>query len=85
MDQILQGIDNLCCRIDDIPIRTRPHEHLQVLDEVFTRLEKHSILAKWVKCEFVVPSVEFLGYRVDGEGRHPADDKLSVKLQVHRT
>ena len=36
MDQILQGMDNVHCRIDDIIIRTDPHEHLQVLDEVLT-------------------------------------------------
>ncbi len=63
MDQILQGMDNVRCRIDDILIRTEPHEHLKVLDEVFTRLEQHGILAKWSKCEFMVPSVEFLSCR----------------------
>jgi len=78
MDQILQGMDNVRCRIDDILIRTEPHEHLQVLDEVLTRLEKHGILAKWSKCEFMVSSVEFLGYRVDGEGRHPTDEKVAA-------
>ena len=78
MDQILQGMDKVRCRIDDILIRTEPHEHLQVLDEVLTRLEKHGILAKRSKCEFRVPSVEFLGYRVDGEGRHPTDEKIAA-------
>ena len=52
MDQILQGMDNVRCRIDDILIRKEPHEHLQVLDKVLTRLEKHAILANWSKCEF---------------------------------
>ena len=78
MDQILQGMDNVRCRIDDIIIRTDPHEHLQVLDEVLTRLERHGILAKESKCEFMVPSIEFLGYRVDGEGRHPTDEKIAA-------
>ena len=78
MDQILQGMDKVYCRIDDILIRTEPHEHLQVLDEVLTRLEKHGMLAKRSKCEFMVPSVEFLGYRVDGEGRHPTDEKIAA-------
>ena len=68
----------MCCRIDDILIRTEPHEHLQVLDEVLTRLEKQGILAKRSKCEFMVPSVEFLGYRVDREGRHPTDEKIAA-------
>ena len=71
-------MDKVCCRIDDILIRTEPHEHLQVLDEVLTRLEKQGILAKRSKCEFMVPSVEFLGYRVDREGRHPTDEKIAA-------
>ena len=62
MDLILQGVDNVLCRIGDIILRTDPHEYLQVLDEVLPRLERHSILAKKSKCEFMVPSVEFLGY-----------------------
>ena len=78
MDQILQGMDKVRCCIDDILIRTEPHEHLQVLDEVLTRLEKHGILAKRSKCEFMVPSVEFLGYCIDGEGRHPTDKKIAA-------
>ena len=78
MDQILQGMDKVRCRIDDILIRTEPHEHLQVLDEVLTRLEKHGILAKKSKCEFMVPSVEFLRYHVDREGQHPTDEKIAA-------
>ena len=71
MDQILQGMDKVRCRIDDILIRRETHEHLQVLDEVLTRLEKHGILAKR-------SSVEFLGHRVDGEERHPTDEKIAA-------
>ena len=78
MDQILQGMDKVRCRIDDILIRTEPHEHLQVLDEVLTRLEKHGILTKRSKCAFMVPSVDFLGNRVDGEGRHLTDQKIAA-------
>ena len=77
MDQILQGMDKVRCRIDDILIRTEPHEHLQVLDKVLSRLEKHGILARRSKCDLMVSSVEFLGYRVDGEGPHPTDEKIA--------
>lgn len=64
-------------RIDDILLKTEPREHLQVLDEVLTRLEKHGILAKRSKCDFMVPSVDFLGYRVDG-GQHLKDEKIAA-------
>ena len=70
MDQILLGMDMARCCIDDILIRTDPYTHFQVFDEVLKSLERHVIVAKWPKCEFMVPSVEFLGYRADGKGRH---------------
>ena len=59
-------------------IRTDPHEHLQVLDEELTRLERHGILAK----KSMVPSIQFLGYRVDGEGRHPTDETIAAISEV---
>ena len=36
------------------------------------------MLAKRSKCEFMVPGLEFLGYRIDGEGRHPTDEKTAA-------
>ena len=70
MDQILLGMDKVRCCIDDILIRTDPHTNFQVFDKVLKSLERHGIVAKWSKCEFMVSSVEFLGYRADGKGRH---------------
>ena len=64
--------------MDDVIIRTDPHEHLQVLDEVLTRLERHGILAKKSKCEFVVPSIVFIGYCVDGESQHLTEEKIAA-------
>ena len=69
--QMLQRMDNVRCRIDDILISTDPHEHLQILDEVLTRLERQGILTK--TCEFMVQGVEFLSYRVEVEGWHSTD------------
>ena len=71
VDQMLQRMDNVRCRTDDILISTDPHEHLQILDEVLTRLERQGILTK--TCEFMVQGVEFLSYRVEVEGWHSTD------------
>lgn len=46
MDQILLGRDKVHCCIDDILIRTDPHTHFQVLDEVLKSLERHDMVAK---------------------------------------
>ena len=71
-------MEKVRCCIDTILIRTDSHIHFQVLHEVLKSLESHGIVARWSKCEFIVPSVEFLGYRVDGKGRHPTEEKIAA-------
>jgi len=40
-------------------------QHLQILEEVFRRLEKHGFRLKQEKCEFFTQSVEYLGHAID--------------------
>lgn len=45
-------------------------------------LHSFSTYIQWTmdqsKCEFMLPSVKFLAYRVDGEGQHPKDVKIAA-------
>lgn len=68
INQILLGMEKVRCCIDAILIRTDSHIHFQVLHEVLKSLGRHGIVA----------SVEFLGYRVDGKGRHPTEEKIAA-------
>ena len=53
MDQILQGMANVVCYLDDIRIAARTEEeHLATLDEVLSRLEKYGVVVNQSKCEF---------------------------------
>ncbi len=79
MDQILQGIDGVICYLDDILIRGRSEvEHDRILDQVLTRLESHGVRLKRSKCEIGLPSVTYLGFRVDKNGLHPTDEKTKA-------
>ena len=81
MDRVLQGIPGVCCYIDDI-ICTAPTdaEHLQRLEEILRRLEKHGIRAKKEKCSFMSESVVYLGHIIDKKGKHPHPSKVkSIK------
>ena len=79
MDQILQGMDHVTCFLDDILITaSSEEEHLQRLDEVLTRLEKHGVRVKLSKCHFFQSSVVYLGHRIDKEGLHPTDEKVAA-------
>lgn len=79
MDNLLQGIPNVCCYIDDILV-TGPDEakHLSSLKEVFQRLEKHGFKLKREKCAFMKPSVTYLGHLVHSKGIHTLPAKLKA-------
>ena len=71
MESLLQGIPGVIY-IDDILITGATElEHLQALEEVLSRLEKVGLCTRKRKCRFTVPSVDYLGYRIDTEGLHP--------------
>lgn len=53
-------------------------KHLEKLDEVLTRLEKHGVRVKMSKCQFFQSSVEYVGHCVDQEGLHPTEEKVAA-------
>ena len=83
MDAILQGVDRAACYIDDIILTgTSDEDHLERLEEVLQRLQRHDIRARLAKCKFMQPSVTFLGHRVDAEGIHTTEDKLKAIVEA---
>ena len=78
MDTILQGLCRVMCYIDDILINTRDERsHLDVLEEVLTRLEKHGLCLKREKCQFLMSSVE---YQFDASGIRPVPNKIDAVI-----
>ena len=60
------------CRVDNILILQRnDQEHLVHLNEVLARLESSDLRLKLSKCKFMQPTVEHLGYQIDGEENSP--------------
>ncbi|GJV47671.1 putative reverse transcriptase domain-containing protein [Tanacetum coccineum] len=67
--------------IDDILIYSKSkkehEEHLKLILEV---LKKEELYAKFSKCEFWIPKVQFLGHVIDSEGIHVDPSKIeSIK------
>ena len=72
MENVLQGIPKVTVYTDDILITgNTDEEHLKTLAEVLRRLEKTGLRANMAKCKFLVPSVTYLGHRIDQSGLHP--------------
>ena len=83
MDTILQGVPGVACYIDDIIVTGKTlDEHMEHLEEVFKRLLRHGVRVNRTKCRFLKSSVNFLGHRIDAEGIHPLQEKLSAILQA---
>ena len=60
LDTVLQGVSGVTCYIDDIlASSTDEDSHLQSLEEVFNRLEKHGFRLKLEKCEFLLKSIKY--------------------------
>ena len=77
MESVLQGIPREIVHLDDILVSAATEEeHLQRLEMVFDCLEKAGLRARESKCEFMVPSVYYLGHQIDEEGLHLLADKV---------
>ena len=79
MEKVLDGIHNIIVYIDDVIIHTATHEHhLQVLDQVLTKLEEHQLKINLAKCFFGNTEVAYLGFVLTPEGIRPGREKLQL-------
>ena len=53
-------------------------DHLANLSAVLARLEEAGVGLKLDKCSFLLPSVEFLGYRISLKGNQPTTEKVKA-------
>ncbi|GJX96028.1 putative reverse transcriptase domain-containing protein [Tanacetum coccineum] len=69
--------------IDDILIYSKnKQEHEEHLKTILELLKKEELYAKFSKCEFWIPKVQFLGHVIDNKGIHvdPAQDRIRLKI-----
>ncbi|KAJ8375443.1 hypothetical protein SKAU_G00060230 [Synaphobranchus kaupii] len=77
MDQVLQGLPNVHCFLDDILVTgCDDAEHRKNLEAVLSRLEKFGLRVQREKCEFFKGSLEYLGHVIDATGLHKSPEKL---------
>ena len=77
IESILQGVNGVVVYLDDILISGSTEEqHLAALDEVLSRLDKAGLRVKRSKCEFMRPSVTYLGHKIDANGLHPLQERV---------
>nr|VZI02224.1 unnamed protein product [Spirometra erinaceieuropaei] len=79
IDQVLRGLDFVYAFTDDLLVASSgaaEHEvHLRQLSE---RLDSFDVVINAVKCEFGVPSLIFLGHKVNSDGIMPVPERVSA-------
>ena len=86
MVDILQGIPNHSCYIDDLGIWTNGsfEEHLKVVDLVLFRLDKYNLKCNPLKCEWFVKETDFLGFWMTPDGVKPWKKRVDAILNMDR-
>ena len=78
-DRALAGLENFVKVIDDVLVYAATMEELEEkVRKIFARCRKHGITLAPKKFKFGMPSINFVGYTVSGDGVVPAADKLEA-------
>ncbi|XP_015271459.1 PREDICTED: uncharacterized protein K02A2.6-like, partial [Gekko japonicus] len=79
MERLLRGVPGTVPYFDDVLIAGgSEQELLDRVKEVLRRFQNAGLRVKRSKCTLGVESVDFLGFRIDAEGVHPTDEKVSA-------
>ena len=80
---VLADLPNICFYFDNIFIYSSDWpSHLSALTSVLERLRHHGLTAKPSKCRFGFPSVQYLGFVIDGVHLRPMQDKTEALKQI---
>ena len=77
INDVLKGYNFAMGYLDDIIIYSRSEkEHLEHLEEIFTRLKTAGLKLKLEKCCFFKKHIQYLGHLISAEGIQPLPEKL---------
>jgi len=87
--QILQDVfkglapSRLLSYVDDVLLHSHTFEHmLETMKMAFQRLREHRFYLNAAKCEFMKPSVTFLGFIISEKGIAPRPDRIKALLDI---
>ena len=83
MDKIFAGLPGVFIFVDDIVVAGENEEqHESRLRKVLERIRENGMKINKKKCLFRVPSVEYLGFIIDGKGIHKTKEKIKAVMDA---
>ena len=71
--------------LDDVLIASKDEtQHIEHLQTIFERFDKHNISINPTKCTFGVTTISFLGYKISKNGTRPLPEKVQAIQQFER-
>ena len=82
INDVLKGCNFAMGYLDDIIIYSRSEkEHLEHLEEIFTRLKRAGLKLKLEKCCFFKKHIQYLGHLISADGFQPLPEKTGKHCQ----
>jgi len=79
MDKMLAGLPFATAYLDDIVVVSHSQDdHRRHLHAIFDRINKYGFRVRPRKCSFFQPSIKYLGFIVDKDGRRPDPQKITA-------
>ena len=80
MDSLLKNIPFTNCYIDDILVASRGslEEHKSIVYKILSILDKNNMAVKWRKCALFKSDIEWLGFKISGDGVQPLVGKADT-------
>ena len=80
MDSLLKNIPFTNCYIDDIVVALHRSlvEHKAIVYKILSISDKNNMAVKWGKCAFFKTDIEWLGFKISGDGVQPLVGKADA-------
>ncbi|XP_054745679.1 uncharacterized protein LOC129250061 [Anastrepha obliqua] len=79
IENILQSIPGVLPYFDDIVVMGKSEDELaNRLEQIFVRFDKAGLRSRKDKCQFSMPSIELLGFKLDNLGIRPSPAKIKA-------